>query len=131
MMSEDDDWPDELIREFEQKIETRKLRNENPHVMHLIRILWPFAEGGLIRRYAIERVWRLRNGVGVRMPKEFEAAVQSAFNNYCEKSDVFVRRNAKVEEALFYPVGRKGSGRWAVDRNRAEAWLKKKNFESR
>jgi hypothetical protein len=29
MMSEDDDWLDELIREFEQKIEARKLRNEH------------------------------------------------------------------------------------------------------
>ena len=54
MMSEDDDWLDELIREFEQRIETRKLPNENPHVLHLIRVLWPFAEGGLIRRYAVE-----------------------------------------------------------------------------
>jgi hypothetical protein len=83
-MSEDYDRLDELIREFEQKIETRKLRDENPYVPHLIRVLWPFAEGGLIRRYAIERVWRLRNGVGVRMPKEFEATVQSAYNNHCE-----------------------------------------------
>jgi hypothetical protein len=130
MISEDDDSLEELIREFEQKIEARNLRNENPYVLHLIRVLWPFAEGGLIRRYAIERVWRLRNGVGVRMPEEFEATVQSAYNNHCEKSDVFVRRNAKLEEALFYPVGRKGSGRWAVDRSRAEAWLRKKNLES-
>jgi hypothetical protein len=30
---------------------------------------------------------------------------------------------------LFYPVGRKGSGRWAVDRERAGTWLKRKKLE--
>ena len=47
------------------------------------------------------------------MPKEFEATVQSACNNYCSASDVFKRRNAKPDEALFFllatntPVGGK------------------------
>jgi hypothetical protein len=63
------------------------------------------------------------------MPEKFVNAVQSVYNQHCEKSDVFIGRNATLDEALFYPVGHKGSGRWAVNRERAEAWLIRKNLE--
>jgi hypothetical protein len=124
-MSEDDDWLDELVRE----IEAQNLKTDNPYALHLIQVLWPFAERGLLRRHAIERVWRLRHDAGIKMPDAFTATVQSAYNNHCEDSDVFIRRNANLKNALFYPVGRKGSGRWAVHRDRAETWLQQKKLE--
>jgi hypothetical protein len=63
------------------------------------------------------------------MPNKFEATVQSAYNHHCEKSEVFIQRNANPDDGLFYPVGYKGSGRWAVHRSHAEAWLKRKKLE--
>jgi hypothetical protein len=123
-MDEDHSWFDELIRDAEAK----QLKNENPYVLQLIRVLWPFGERGLARRHVIERVWRLRNEIGVAMPKAFGATVQSAYNHHCEHSDVFVARNVSLDEALFYPVGRKGSGQWAINRNRAETWLRRKSL---
>src|SRR5258708_24822630 len=126
-MSEGDAWIDELVRE----VEAQSLRLENPYAVHLIQVLWPSAERGMIRRDAIKRVWRLRNDVGGRMPEKFTATVQSAYNHHCEVSKVFARRKASPEEGLFYPVGYKGSGLWAVHRSRAEAWLKRKKLESK
>ena len=55
--------------------------------------------------------------------------VQSAFNQYCSQSLVFRKRGGQPEEELFYSVGGKGSGIWAVRRDGAREWLTKKAFE--
>jgi hypothetical protein len=91
--------------------------------------LWPYGERGHWRVDVIDKVWRLRNDASVTAPASFENTVQAAYNYYCSASNVFAGRKADLGEALFYPVGRKGSGRWAVDRNRAVAWLKRKKLE--
>jgi hypothetical protein len=108
----------------------KKLRQENPYVLHLIKVLWPRGERGLRRIDVIDRIFQTRFPTGLNIPKEFEKTVQSAYNHHCWHSSVFQRRNGKPEEELFYPVGGKGSGIWAVNRERAAEWLRNHQFES-
>jgi hypothetical protein len=119
----------ELIREVEQKQAERKRLRKHPYTLDLIRALWPYGERGHWRVDVIDKVWRLRNDASVTRPSSFENTVQAAYNYYCSASNVFVAREADLADALFYPVGRKGSGRWAVDRERAGTWLKRKKLE--
>jgi hypothetical protein len=113
---------DRLMRE-------KALRQENPCLLHLIKVLWPRGDRGLRRVEVIERIYNMRYPSGLNMPKKFGATVQSAYNHYCSESDVFKQRGGKPEVGLFYPVGRKGSGYWAVRRDRAHAWLQKRQFD--
>lgn len=119
----------ELIREVEQQQAERKRLREHPYALDLIRVLWPYGERGYWRGDTIDKVWRLRSDARVTTPSSFEHTVQASYNYYCSASDVFAARKADLAEALFYPVGRKGSGRWAVDRMRAVSWLKRKKLE--
>jgi hypothetical protein len=77
----------------------------------------------------IERIYNMRHPSGLNMPKKFEDTVQSAYNHYCSQSLVVQKRGGKPEEELFYQVGGKGSGVWAVRRERAREWLRRHDFE--
>jgi hypothetical protein len=129
-MDEFDAWLDELLQKAEAKQAASNLRRENPYALHLIKVLAPYGTNGLARVDAIYRVWQLRRPTDVNMPKEVVGTVQSAYNHHCADSNVFKRRSGKPEEALFHPVGGKGSGRWAVDLDKAKAWLKGKRLEA-
>jgi hypothetical protein len=86
----DDDFDlAKIIEELYADYERRKIRRENPYVLHLIRVLLSYGKQGMRRVDAIDRVWRLRKGADVAMPKEFEATVQSAYNHHCAESQVF------------------------------------------
>ena len=126
MTGENLDWLDELIAEVEAADAKRQIRRENPYALHLIRVLWPHGERGWYRLDAIDAVWRRREPIGVNMPKKFENTVQSDYNRHTSSSSQF---SGKPEDDLFYPVGRKGSGRWAVHRDRAERWLRQKKLD--
>lgn len=128
-MTESYDWFDALVQEVEAKLANRKLRRDNPYVRDIVKVLWPY-QRGLHRRYVVDRVWSLRNPTGLPMPKAFEQTVQSAFNQHNEESSVFRKKGGKLEDALFYPFGGKGSGVWAVRHDRAEAWLRRKALEA-
>jgi len=127
IMSDDNlDWLDEIIAEIEADEAKRKLKRENPYALDLIRVLWPYGEKGWYRLDAIHAVWKRRDQTGVNMPKKFESTVQSDYNRHTSTSSVF---SGKPEDDLFYPVGGKGSGRWAVHRDRAKAWLLQKRLK--
>ncbi len=70
--------------------------------------------------------WKNRHDAGLPIPPKFAQAVQGSFNRYCTDSMVFAKRKTPDSDGLFYsPLG-KGSGVWAVNRDRAAAWLKVK-----
>jgi hypothetical protein len=120
---------EELLRSVEEAVAAKKLRDENPYVRDLIRVLWPY-QRGLQRQFVIDRVWALRQPKGLPIPKTFEQTVQSSFNQYNAESQVFLKSGRSPEEALFYPVGGKGSGRWAVYHERAARWLRGKALDA-
>lgn len=126
---EDGEMTDEEFEELIREVERRERLKAHPYALDLIRALWPYGERGYWRGDVIDKVWRRRNDASVTTPKSFEKTVQASYNYYCSASDVFAARKADLAEGSFYPVGRKGSGRWAVDRDRAVAWLKTKKLE--
>ena len=116
------------LEEIEQYVIERERRRKNSWAACLVRVLWPYSERGMLRLDAIYAVQELRTRLGVSIPPTLEHTVQSAYNSHCEGSKVFAARNVDEAEAFFHPVGRKGSGRWAVYRGRVEVWLKKKRL---
>jgi hypothetical protein len=120
-----DEELDQLFREFERQIAANQKRHEQPYVLDLIKVLRPYGPRGLKRHFAIRRVWELRQPSGLNIPKKFEQAVQSAFNRHNGQSLTF---DLPPEDDLFYPVGRKGSGIWAVHSHKVESWLRKKKL---
>jgi len=93
-------------------------------VRYIIEVLLPHPEG-LSRQDVIDRVTSKRRAAGYSLPKDVMRTVQSAFNGHHQGSSEFRRRGRKPEDAFFYPVGGKWSGVWAVDANRAKAWLER------
>jgi hypothetical protein len=128
MTEEAGDYLDQLIRSIEAKAAANKLRLENPWVLHLIKVLWPYSRFGLRRADVMDRIRQIRVPKDLPVPKNYEQTIQSAFNRYSEDSDVFRRRNAPLSEALFFSPGGKGSGKWSVHRDRATEWLKAKDL---
>jgi hypothetical protein len=99
----------------------------NPYVLYLIKVLWPY-ERGLHRKYVLDRILDLRKAKGLSVPSNFESSVQNAFQTHSSESDMFEARAAPPEDDLFYwPIGKR-TGKWAVRRDRAEAWLTRKGL---
>jgi len=121
-MDDIDRWFDELIRESKKAQAEKKRRRENPYALHLIKVLWPYPSG-LSRQTAIDKVWRLRQPENLPMPKAFEQTVQSAFQQHASESSVF--KGGPDDDLFFWPEG-KGTGRWAVRRIQAEAWIRRR-----
>jgi hypothetical protein len=96
------------------------LRQTNPWVRDLIRVLWPYEQRGRRRLRVIDDVERLRKASGLPMPSKLEHTVQSTFNHHTSQS---TRWNGKPQDDLFFSPQGKGSGSWAVHRDRAAAWL--------
>jgi hypothetical protein len=116
---------DELIRLAEAADANRKLRQERPWARDIIRVLWGVRSMSMDR--LIRQLWDLRNPSGLPMPKRFRETVQSCLNQHTSQSKVFARLD-RPEDDLFYSPGGKGSGTWAVHRERAVTWLKKRSL---
>lgn len=127
MSNVSDDWFEEFLRSCEVQSAKNKLKIENPWVLDLIRVLWPYNRFGLRRVDVIDRIRQMRRPKGL-LPKKSESAIQSAFNRYSEDSLVFQKSGMLSDEAIFFSPKGKGSGIWAVHRDRAEAWLRKKEL---
>ena len=116
-------WLIEALQEIEERAAVQKLKNENPWVLHLIKVLWKYPNG-LARLTAVEWIQKSRAAKGLPEPKKFEETVQSAFQHHSSLYAEFAQRGGKPEDDLFYPVGDKGSGKWALHRDVAIAWLR-------
>jgi hypothetical protein len=75
MTENDDGWFDKLLQEVEELFAAKKTRRENPYVLHLIKVLWPYGARGLRRVDVIFRMWQIREPTKLNMPKKFEEAV--------------------------------------------------------
>lgn len=114
---------EDLFQEAMKALRQQKHRRDNPYVADLIRVLTP-CPNGVSRRTVIASLEMLRRDKLLPIPKKFEEAVQSAFNQHTSQSYVFKKRNAPVADDLFYSPHGKGTGIWAVHIDRAAAWLK-------
>jgi len=107
---------DSLLDWYEEEFPRKKLRRENPYLADLIRALLP---GSSHRSWVISAMEKRRKSVGLDIPPKFENAVQSVYNRHSQDSRV----GLPPEHALFYSPQGKGSGYWAVHKDRAAAWL--------
>ncbi len=105
----------ELLRDAQEQIARKMLKRANPYVVYLIAALLRHAEG-LERQHVISAVEKMRRDKGLPIPKKFEETVQRAFESHAAGY-------AGSSDDLFYSVGGKGSGIWAVNLIRADAWL--------
>lgn len=119
-----EEWIIGALRDIEAKAATQKLKRQNPWVYDLILVLLPYPNG-LSRNTIIDWIERKRKAKGLPMPAKFEETVQAAYNAHSEASSVF---KGQPGEALFYPVGGKGSGKWALHRDVAIAWLRQRGL---
>ena len=120
-----EEWLEALLREVEETIRLANLKKEHTYVEDLIRLLLPHRRG-MRRQMVLHNLERHRGALGLDIPPKFVEAVQSAYNQNCADSSVFRRRNLPESYALFYTPGGKGSGVWAVNPERATAWLEER-----
>lgn len=122
----DQAWLDQIL----QRYRARSAKREHPWTLYLIKALWGLPNG-LSRLTAIDRVGRMRAEVpDLPEVEDLDRTVQSTFNHHSSQSAVFTRKRRPPEDDLFYsPLG-KGSGKWAVHRDRAVAWLKRNGFDA-
>lgn len=94
--------------------------SRNPYVLDMIEILRPCGPRGLRRADLISRIRQIRLSTGAIVPKQFARSVQAAFNRHSSQS---LRFKGPAHNDLFYSVGGKRSGVWAVHSTRAQIWL--------
>jgi hypothetical protein len=135
-MSDEKDPLDELFGSAEhldawlkKHYALRDARSKHPYVADLIRVLLPYANG-LRRSLVMHELEKQRKKDGLPIPSSFEEAVQSSYNHHSIDSVVFAKRKAPESDGIFYSPEGKGSGKWAVNRERARSWLKAKVAES-
>ncbi len=121
---------EKFLGELREEIEVKRKRKEHTYVEDLIRLLLPYKDG-LSRGIVLDWLERQRKEDGLPIPVTFEKAVQSAYNQNCADSAVFRKRSLPASEAPFYSPGGSGSGKWAVDPERAEKWLRKRKNSRR
>jgi hypothetical protein len=113
-------------RWLEEWSANKRLRLAHPYVADLIRVLHPHGLQGFPRQAVLRALEKNRHDNGLRIPKKFDESVQGSYNRHCVDSGVFAKRNAPDSDGLFYSPAGKGSGIWAVNLERAAAWLKEK-----
>jgi hypothetical protein len=104
----------------------KQARRERPWVRDIIAVLYPRPNGIRIERL-VDALWGMREK-SLPMPKEFGKTVQSCLNHHTSQSAVFIKNGTGPEDDLFYSPQGKGSGTWAVHRERAIFWLKRKGL---
>jgi hypothetical protein len=97
--------------------------SRNPYVLDMIEILRPCGPRGLQRADLITRIRQIRLSTGAIVPKQFAKSVQAAFNRHSSQS---LRFKGPTDNDLFYSVGGKRSGVWAVHPARAQIWLNRR-----
>jgi hypothetical protein len=78
----------------------------------------------------MQAIRRNRLKAGAPIPDRFEDGVESAFQQHCVDSDAFKRGSVPAKAPLFHwPLGKDG-GIWALDSNRADAWLREQSEQA-
>lgn len=114
----------EYVREVRRKEELNKKRKNQPWIYDIVQVLW-MSQSYLSMDQLTKAVWKSRQMSGLPMPERFSETVQSALNRYTSQSSQF---RGGTDDDLFYSPKGKGSGTWAVHRDRAAKWLKSKKL---
>ena len=122
----EDDFLEEWNRRFEQWDANKRLRKAHPYVADLILVLRLHGSRGCLRQAVLRTLEKNRRDNGLRIPEKFVQSVQGEYNRHCVDSAVFAKRNAPESDGLFYSPAGKGSGIWAVNVERAAAWIEEK-----
>ncbi|MCY4191779.1 MAG: hypothetical protein OXC54_09980 [Rhodospirillaceae bacterium] len=123
-MDLDEEAVKRLLRELDEEKALRQKRRKHSYVEDLINLLLPY-KNGLSRRTVLDNLEQQRKKDGLPIPPRFEEAVQSSYNQNCSDYAAFRKRGLSASEAPFYSPGGSGSGKWAVDTERAKNWLRK------
>ena len=115
-----------ILKIFAEHQAKRQLRLNNPQVLDIIRALSDCTKRR--RSDVIEAVFYARNERGNKVPPSFEKSLQSSFNQHNLDLSVW-KKNAAIDKAIFYCPGGSGSGWWAVNQERALAWLTARKME--
>ena len=116
---------DEVSYDWEAEWEKKRNKRKNPYALHLIKVLYNHPHGKRLPD-VYDQIERMRRELNLPIPKDFEATVRSAFNSHSTTSDTF---HGLPEEGLFYSVGKKGSGRWGLHQEVADAWVRRRHLE--
>lgn len=125
---------DDLLNVGQEELErfhaAKKVRDENPYLLDLIKVLYPHPNG-LSRSIVIHMVEKNRAERGNTPVEKPEEAIQSSYNRFCIDSAVFKKRKrAFRDEAIFYTPGGTGSGKWGINQANAQAWLKRHGIKT-
>jgi hypothetical protein len=112
---------DQLFKEIEALIQRSLERKEHPWALHLIRVLWKYPKGCNLP-FIYDNVERLRNQTSLPMPEAFEETVRSTLNSHNAQAKGF---KGEPQDAFFLNPAR---GVWAVDHEKARAWVKRKKL---
>lgn len=119
----DEDTLKRFLKELNEERKLKQKRKKHTYVEDLIRLLLSY-KGVLSRRMVLDMLEQQRKKDGLPIPPNFDAAVQSAYNQNCVDSAAFSKRKLPDSEApFFWPEG-PGSGKWAVDSERAQKWFR-------
>lgn len=120
--SESIDSLEGLLREALAASQERQWRRDNPYVADLIELLLPYGQRGMPRAKAIDQLETTRRKKGLPVPKTFEQTVQSAFNQHCINSEVFLKRKV-FSDGVFSSRRDGNEALWIAHPRMAHAWL--------
>lgn len=72
-----------------------------------------------------EALWKARQPENP-VPKHFRASIYGMLSLYTSQSLAFRKKGKTEAQDLFFSPEGKGSGTWAVHRERAQAWLRRR-----
>ena len=100
------------------------MSKNHTYVEDIVRLLLRPHSNSLGRRMILRELRQQRRRNDPNIPHEFDASVQSSYEQYCRDSLVFQKSGKAASEALFHWPEGKGAGIWAlIDPDRARKWL--------
>jgi hypothetical protein len=101
--------------------ETKMNNHNRSWTADIIYVLWNVSG----RMHMNQLVQRLRNiRKETKSLEQLTPIVQSVLNNHTSQSHVWAKNGSRPEDDLFFSPGGKGTGEWALHKDRAAAWLK-------
>ncbi len=114
----------ELSRPREAGSALMKQRAEERYAADLIEVLRAHRHG--LRRWSVMRALRAkREADGLDIPQKFEDDVERVFRRMCANAAPVENDCRGADEALFYRPEERAGEVWAVNTERADAWLRR------
>ena len=115
-------------RPGEESMSERRMQADRLYLFDLVRVLRPHVAG--LRRWSVmNKIRSYREAAGFLIHHRMEDTVERLYRNHCADAEIFKKRGAAPDTALFFSPQGKPGGIWAVHSDRADAWLKREGFE--